>query len=74
MMPELDQPTVSNYLDSHASCRLTDGLGYALQQNHRLVVQLNLQHFLWRQVFGIHIHPSPPEDPEKINDVACGTP
>ncbi|KAE8140097.1 hypothetical protein BDV38DRAFT_280563 [Aspergillus pseudotamarii] len=54
----------SQHLSSASFC-LADGLGYALQQNHRSVIRLNLQHFLWRQVFGFHIHPSvhfPPAD------------
>ncbi|KAE8319488.1 hypothetical protein BDV41DRAFT_560184 [Aspergillus transmontanensis] len=68
---------------SSASFRLADGLGYALQQNHRSVIRLNLQHFLWREVFGFHIHPSvhfPPSDDSTdapshpaIADVATGT-
>ncbi|KAJ5818010.1 hypothetical protein N7474_003601, partial [Penicillium riverlandense] len=46
-----------------------------LQQDHRSVIRLNLQHFLWRQVFGFHVHPSIPTAPalEKIADVGCGT-
>ncbi|KAB8264380.1 hypothetical protein BDV32DRAFT_145626 [Aspergillus pseudonomiae] len=66
-----------------ASFRLADGLGYALQQSHRSVIRLNLQHFLWREVFGFHIHPSvqfpssgsstdPPSHPA-IADIATGT-
>ncbi|OGM46055.1 UMTA methyltransferase family protein [Aspergillus bombycis] len=68
---------------SPASFRLADGLGYALQQNHRSVIRLNLQHFLWREVFGFHIHPSvqcPPSDSSTdlpshpaIADIATGT-
>ncbi|KAJ5792558.1 uncharacterized protein N7503_008536 [Penicillium pulvis] len=70
-MPESEQS--SDAANSQASFRLADGLGYALQQNHRSVIRLNLQHFLWRQVFGFHIHPSVPPILEKIADVACGT-
>ncbi|RAL03702.1 S-adenosyl-L-methionine-dependent methyltransferase [Aspergillus ibericus CBS 121593] len=60
---------------SPASFHLADGLGYALQQSHRSVIRLNLQHFLWRQEFGYSIHPSIPTTPapRKIVDVACGT-
>lgn len=68
---------------SPASFRLADGLGYGLQQNHRSVIRLNLQHFLWREVFGFHIHPSvhlppsdnstEPSDHPAIADVATGT-
>ncbi|RAL17553.1 2EXR domain-containing protein [Aspergillus homomorphus CBS 101889] len=40
---------------SQASFRLAYGLEYALQQDHRSVIRLNLQHFLWRQVLGFHV-------------------
>ncbi|CAL5866787.1 uncharacterized protein PFLUO_LOCUS997 [Penicillium psychrofluorescens] len=70
-MPELEYSSDSAH--AQASFRLADGLGYALQQNHRSVIRLNLQHFLWRQVFGFHIHPSVPTDLEMIVDVGCGT-
>ncbi|EED20068.1 conserved hypothetical protein [Talaromyces stipitatus ATCC 10500] len=70
-MPESVQS--SNTTNSQASFRLADGLGYALQQNHRSAIRLNLQHFLWRQVFGFHIHPSVPTNLGRIADVACGT-
>ncbi|KNG91708.1 UMTA methyltransferase family protein [Aspergillus nomiae NRRL 13137] len=66
-----------------ASFRLADGLGYALQQSHRSVIRLNLQHFLWREVFGFHMHPSvqfPSSDSSTdsssrpaIADIATGT-
>lgn len=60
--------------NSQASFRLADGLGYALQQDHRSVIRLNLQHFLWRQVFGFSVHPSIPAPTlGEIVDVACGT-
>ncbi|PYH28606.1 uncharacterized protein BO87DRAFT_213502 [Aspergillus neoniger CBS 115656] len=59
-MPSSDSPHTPSS-SSPASFHLADGLGYALQQNHRSVIRLNLQHFLWRQVFGYSIHPrSPP--------------
>ncbi|KAK6826872.1 hypothetical protein RU639_004621 [Aspergillus parasiticus] len=68
---------------SQASFQLADGLGYGLQQNHRSVIRLNLQYFLWREVYGFHIHPSvhlPPSDNSiapsshpAIPDVATGT-
>ncbi|PWY66359.1 hypothetical protein BO94DRAFT_540645 [Aspergillus sclerotioniger CBS 115572] len=65
----------SSVAPSPASFHLADGLGYALQQSHRSVIRLNLQHFLWRQVFGYSIHPSIPTTPalSKVVDVACGT-
>ena len=72
----------SPHLYSASFC-LADGLGYALQQNHRSVIRLNLQHFLWRQVFGFNIHPSvhfPPSGDSAdtpshpaIADIATGT-
>ncbi|KAJ5087659.1 hypothetical protein N7456_011275 [Penicillium angulare] len=58
---------------SKASFRLADGIGYGLQQDHQSVIRLNLQHYLWREVFGFHIHPAIPSEPEKIVDVACGS-
>ncbi|RAH61361.1 hypothetical protein BO85DRAFT_435635 [Aspergillus piperis CBS 112811] len=53
---------------SPASFHLADGLGSALQQNHRSVIRLNLQHFLWRQVFGYSIHPSIPTTPTSLQE------
>ncbi|KAB8217696.1 hypothetical protein BDV33DRAFT_232565 [Aspergillus novoparasiticus] len=68
---------------SPASFRLADGLRYGLQQNHRSIIRLNLQHFLWREVYGFHIHPSvhlprsdsslEPSAHPAIADVATGT-
>ncbi|KAJ5273242.1 hypothetical protein N7478_008367 [Penicillium angulare] len=58
---------------SEASFHLADGIGYGLQQDHQSVIRLNLQHYLWREVFGFNIHPDIPPGPEKIVDVACGS-
>ncbi|GKZ76013.1 hypothetical protein AnigIFM56816_003474 [Aspergillus niger] len=74
-MPSSDSPSMPPST-SPASFHLADGLGYALQQNHRSVIRLHVQHFLWRQVFGYSIHPSIPTTPaalKKVVDVACGT-
>ncbi|PYI02384.1 S-adenosyl-L-methionine-dependent methyltransferase [Aspergillus sclerotiicarbonarius CBS 121057] len=73
-MPSSDPSSVPPS-PSPATFHLADGLGYALQQSHRSVIRLNLQHFLWRQEFGYSIHPSIPTTPppRKVVDVACGT-
>ncbi|PYI00580.1 hypothetical protein BO78DRAFT_438213 [Aspergillus sclerotiicarbonarius CBS 121057] len=61
---------------------------YSLQHNHLAACRLNLQHYLWREVFQFNLHPSIPipipnptststsnseTNPPLIADIACGT-
>ncbi|KAL1980883.1 hypothetical protein VTN96DRAFT_3379 [Rasamsonia emersonii] len=63
-----------------ASFKLADGHGYMLDRSHLAACRLNLQHFLWREVFQFSIHPTIqrqlpiyPDRPLVIADVAAGT-
>ncbi|KAI9037495.1 UMTA methyltransferase family protein [Aspergillus affinis] len=53
----------------------TDGLGYTLQNNHHAAGRLNLQHYLWHESIGYHMHPKVkiPKSNPVIADVATGT-
>lgn len=55
----------------------TNGLGYTLQSNHCAAARLNLQHYLWHESIGYHIHPDVQLQIPSINptiaDVATGT-
>lgn len=64
-----------NPAQTTASFELADGHGYMLDTtSYQAAGRLNLQHYLWREVFGYSIHPSIelPKNP-KILDVACGS-
>ncbi|OOF94525.1 hypothetical protein ASPCADRAFT_397340 [Aspergillus carbonarius ITEM 5010] len=67
-----------------ATFHLADGEAYALQHNHLGACRLNLQHYLWREVFRFNIHPSipipnpnplpvPGSNGPTVADIACGT-
>ncbi|PWY96694.1 UMTA methyltransferase family protein [Aspergillus sclerotioniger CBS 115572] len=58
-----------------ATFHLASSESYALQHNHLAACRLNLQHYLWREVFRFNIHPSIPTTttPLAIADIACGT-
>ncbi|KAL1970615.1 hypothetical protein VTN77DRAFT_4259 [Rasamsonia byssochlamydoides] len=61
---------------STANFKLADGHGYMLDRSHIAACRLNLQHFLWKEVFQFSIHPAiqlPVDRPVHIADVAAGT-
>ncbi|PWY85030.1 hypothetical protein BO70DRAFT_268249, partial [Aspergillus heteromorphus CBS 117.55] len=64
----------NSLLNFHLTSR--ESHAYPLQHNHLASNRLNLQHFLWREVFNFTIHPSihlPSTPPPSIADIATGT-
>ncbi|KAL4898002.1 hypothetical protein BDV59DRAFT_169069 [Aspergillus ambiguus] len=77
MVGVTQKPLVKEHNPSHptATFELANGHGYMLDStSYQAAGRLNLQHYLWREVFGYSIHPSIelPKAP-KVADVACGT-